>query len=334
MNQKLKFGLIGCGSISNAYSQAFEKTEKAELIAVCDIDVDAANQLAEKHGAAAYGSLLHMLDDATIDAVIICTPPSLHAEHVVACAEQGLHIICEKPVSTNVETAMNMIAVAQQQNVVFTMASKFRFVDDVIAAKKLLEAGIIGELVLFENAFTGKIDMTGRWNSNPEISGGGVLIDNGTHSLDIIRYFLGQLVRIKAVECQRIQDLIVDDTVRVFVENDSGIVGNIDLSWSINKGLPTFISLFGTEGTLHVGWQESKYKRDDQSDWTVFGNGYNKTLAFTNQIENFVESIRGNTELVVKSEDAIASVEAVEAAYQSMRSSNWQMVGQKSKTPA
>ena len=327
MNQTIKFGLIGCGGISHAYSLAFEKTNKAELVAVADVNLEAAQALAEKHGAVAYGSIKQLLDDAHIDAMIICTPPSMHEEHVLSCAEQGLHIICEKPVSTDTQSAKRMIEATAEHDVVFTMASKFRFVADVVKAKELLESGAIGDLVLFENAFTGQVDMTKRWNSNPEISGGGVLIDNGTHSLDIMRYFLGQLVRIKAVECQRIQDLIVDDTVRVFVESDSGTVGNIDLSWSINKGLPTFISLFGSEGTLHVGWQESKYKRNDASDWTVFGTGYDKTAAFTNQIENFVEAIHGNEELVVQPEDALASVEAVEAAYESMRTSTWQVVG-------
>ncbi len=327
-----KIGIVGTGAIAGAYSLAFENTDKAVLVAAADIDPAAAHAYASKHDAKAFESLEDMIDQAELDGVIISTPPVLHNQHVLACAEKGLHIMCEKPVSVDSENAMQMIESAKQNQVLFTMASKFRFVEDIAKAKKLVEQGVIGDLVLFENAFTSNVDMTKRWNSNPAISGGGVLIDNGTHSLDIMRYFLGTLVRVKAVECQRIQDIVVDDTVRVFVETECGVVGNIDLSWSINKELPTFVSLFGSEGTLHVGWQQSKYKRTGDKDWTVFGTGYDKVAAFKNQIENFVDAMDGKAKLVVQPEDALASVHAVEAAYESMRTSNWQMIGKTSET--
>ncbi len=133
--------------------------------------------------------------------------------------------------------------------------------------------------------------MTQRWNSDPTISGGGVLIDNGTHSVDIMRYFLGPIAEIQVVEGKRVQDIPVEDTVRVFVRSAAGVMGTIDLSWSINKELPYYLSIYGSAGTLHVGWKESKFRRSGDADWTVFGNGYDKIQAFGSQLDNFVAAI-------------------------------------------
>ena len=141
------------------------------------------------------------------------------------------------------------------------MASKFRYVDDVIRAKQIVDSGILGDVVLFDNAFTARVDMSKRWNSNPDVSGGGVLIDNGTHSVDIARYFLGPLAEVHVVEGRRSQGLKVEDTVQIFVRSEQGAMGTIDLSWSINKELDRYISIYGTQGTVFVGWKEARYRQ-------------------------------------------------------------------------
>ncbi|MBV9957424.1 MAG: Gfo/Idh/MocA family oxidoreductase, partial [Acidobacteria bacterium] len=186
--------------------------------------------------------------------------------------------------------------------------------------------GILGEIVLFENAFTSRVDMAARWNSNPAISGGGVLIDNGTHSVDLMRYFLGPLADVQVVEGKRSQGLSVEETVHIFVRSMGGVMGAIDLSWSINKELDSFINIYGSHGTISVGWKESKYRQTSSRDWVVFGKGYNKVEAFRNQINNFARAIAGEESLLVTPEDALASVEVVEAAYSALRQNRWTTV--------
>lgn len=216
-----------------------------------------------------------------------------------------------------------MVAAAERSDAQLTMASKFRYARDVVEAKSIVTSGLIGEVVLFENAFTSRVEMKSRWNSDPTISGGGVLVDNGTHSVDILRYFLGPLVEIQVVEGRRIQDIPVEDTVRVFVRSAAGVMGSIDLSWSLNKELPNYISVYGSTGTLHVGWKESKFRRASDTEWSVFGSGYDKVQAFGSQINNFVRSIQGAEAPLITLADALASVEVIDAAYDAMWRAAW-----------
>jgi len=168
--------------------------------------------------------------------------------------------------------------------------------------------------------------MSNRWNSNPAISGGGVLIDNGTHSVDIMRYFLGPVAELQVIEGRRIQQLDVEDTVRMFARTKTGILGSIDLSWSMNKEQPYYLSIYGSHGTVLVGWKDSKYRRSSDTEWVPFGEGYNKFQAFRGQIENFSRVLRGEDKLLVTAEDALASVEVIETACESLHHSVWQPV--------
>jgi predicted dehydrogenase len=242
--------------------------------------------------------------------------------------EDGLHVLCEKPLAIDSQSAQRMIETAVRVDRLFTMASKFRYVADVARAKALVESGIIGELVLLDNIFTGRVDMSNRWNSNPTISGGGVLIDNGTHSLDLTRYFLGELAQVQVIEGHRIQNLEVEDTVKLFARSKTDVLASIDLSWSVSKEQPYYLSIYGSAGTLLVGWKESKYRRVNDADWTVFGNGYSKVEAFTRQIDNFSDAILGIDSLVVTPADALASVQVIEAAYRSMAKGAWEPISE------
>lgn len=327
MKDKLKFGLVGAGSIAQAYAQAFETSDTACLVAVADVRSNAARALAEGLGCRSYDSYQELADAETaLSGVVICTPPVTHPEISTHFLRRKVHVLCEKPLSIDVASARMMLDVAMENGVTLTMATKFRYVEDVVRAKSIVASGILGEIVLFENAFTSRVDMSSRWNSNPAISGGGVLIDNGTHSVDLMRYFLGPLADVQVVEGKRSQGLAVEETVHIFVRSTRGVMGAIDLSWSINKELDSFINIYGSRGTVSVGWKESKYRQSSSRDWIVFGKGYDKVEAFRNQIDNFSRAIVGEESLLVTPEDALASVEVVEAAYTALRENRWTTV--------
>lgn len=319
----MKFAIIGAGAIARAYAQAFEQSDAGKVVAVADVRAEAAQTLAEELRCQAFTSYQELAETVAPDAVIICTPPVSHPAIAIYFMERGVHVLCEKPLSIDSASACRMAETAAQNGVVFTMASKFRYVNDVIKAKSIVAAGLIGDIILFENAFTSRIDMSQRWNAQPEMSGGGVLIDNGTHSLDIMRYFLGPLADVQVVEGKRSQGLAVEETVRIFVRSASGVMASADLSWSINKELDTYLNIYGSHGTLQLGWKFSRYRQASARDWVTFGTGYDKVQAFRSQLENFAGAIRGTEKLLITAADGVASVEAVEAAYASLRETHW-----------
>jgi predicted dehydrogenase len=218
-----------------------------------------------------------------------------------------------------------MLVAAVRAGRLLTMASKFRYVADVIAAKQLVARGAIGDVVAFENTFASYVDMSGRWNAVPELSGGGVLIDNGTHSVDLVRYLLGPVDEVRAYAANRIQPLAVEDTVHVVVRTRAKAVGSIDLSWSLRKEIPSIVALYGRFGTIEVGWRTSRLRVGD-GDWEQFGHGYDKLGAFRAQHENFAAAIRGEEELLIGPIDALASVRVIETAYSALRSDRWFVV--------
>ena len=320
---KMRFGLVGAGAIAQTWCQAFQNSHTAQLVGIVDVRDEVASAVAERMKCKPFSSPADLVDELHPDSVVLCTPPSTHPELCTWFLARGINVLCEKPLAVGLDEARVMLDAAEQSDALLTMASKFRYVSDVVQAKSIVSSGVIGDVVLFENAFTSRVDMTHRWNADPEISGGGVLIDNGTHSVDILRYFLGPLVELQVIEGKRVQDIPVEDTVRMFARSEGGVMGSIDLSWSLNKDLPNYLSIYGSQGTVHVGWKESKYRRASDEKWTIFGKGYDKFQAFGSQLDNFVKAARGEEESLITLADALASVEVIEAGYDAMWRASW-----------
>jgi len=324
---KVKIAIIGCGRISQEHLRAFARIKNVKIQAVTDKISEKAKSVAEQYKCSAYTDYKDMIKSESLDAVIICTPPNGHSKISIFAMSRGLHVLCEKPFALDRIEAERMCSYAKERRLILMMASKFRFVDDVVKAKGIIESGLLGKLVLFENVFCSRVDMTKRWNSKRRISGGGVLIDNGTHSLDIARFLLGPITLIQAQFGCQVQDIPVEDTARIYFQTKSKVMGTIDLSWSLNKDLPSYISIYGTEGTLLIGWKSSKYKIHEKDKWEVFGTGYDKHKAFANQSRHFIDCIALKKRPIITSTEGLESVKVLETAYKSSTINKWLKVG-------
>ena len=144
----IRFGLVGAGAIAQSYVQAIEECEGAELVAVADVREEAAAAAAHVAGCKSFTSYEEMLRDVPFDAAIVCTPPGIHPEICIRLLESGVHVLCEKPLAVSSEQAAAMLGAAKKSGNKFTMASKFRFVEDVVKAKSIVTSGMIGEVIL------------------------------------------------------------------------------------------------------------------------------------------------------------------------------------------
>ncbi len=322
-NASLNFALIGCGRIAQTHLEAISAIPECKLKGVADIREKTAKSVADQYGCNAYTDFRQVLEGNHIDGAVICTPPNTHAEIATFFLENSVHVICEKPLALTSKEAGLMVKKAEEKGCLFMMASKFRYVKDIIKAKGIVESGILGDIILFENVFCSKVDMRDRWNSKKEIAGGGVLIDNGSHSVDIARFLLGPIVKVQAEEGRRVQKLQVEDTSRLYFRTKSDIMGTVDLSWSIHKEQESYIDLYGTEGVLSIGWKCSKYRQSEKLDWVIFGSGYDKSPAFARQISNFVGTIKGREMPLINAKDGLESVKVIEAAYKSASMNKW-----------
>lgn len=322
---ELRLAIVGCGAIADAYQKALRGLPDVHVTAVVDPNPLARDRVAGEDAAIARCANLGEMPDCEL--ALVLTPPDSHESLSTTLLQRGIHVLCEKPLAPTVAAAERMLATARASERRLMMGSKFRFTPDVTAARGLLDRGICGDVVMYENVFCSHVDMSKRWNARPDVSGGGVLIDNGCHSVDLARYLLGPLARVQVQFGRRVQDVPVEDTARMLFHSASEALGSIDLSWSVHKQTDAYVRLHGTAGTIEIGWRGSRYKTsagaDSTAEWQAFGQGYAKIPAFQAQLENFVAVVRGEAEPVIDDDDALASVIVIDRAYRSAREDRW-----------
>jgi predicted dehydrogenase len=317
----IRVGIVGLGRAGRVHLEAWQSLADVEVVAVAD-PAPIARDLAHTRVAHVYADPLRMMERERLDAISICTPPSEHPELAVAAARRGLHVLCEKPLATDTGAALRMVRGASAARRHLLLATKFRHVDDLVRARRLIGEGAIGVPVRFEIEFASLVDMTRRWNSDPRLSGGGVIIDNGCHAFDIVNFLFGSVIGVLATELKRVQSVDVEDSAAILVTASRGLIGTINLSWSLPSGSGAYVRVHGTAGSIEVNWQGSRVCRPAKEPEAI-GVGYDKVAAHRRMMRDFCDVIRGARRPWISPGDALRTVAAVDAAYRSIWRGGW-----------
>jgi predicted dehydrogenase len=320
----MRIGVIGVGRAGRIHLEAWRGVDGAQVVAIADRS-PVVRRTARDEGLLAYGDPLDMIARESLDAVSVCTPPVFHAPVTVACLERNLDVLCEKPLALNGREALKMLRTAARLKRHLVLATKFRHVPDLVRARELINQGAIGEPVAFEIDFSSMVDMSGRWNARRTIAGGGVVIDNGCHAFDIVAFLFGTVSRVHATRLKPLQTIGVEDSATVLVAAGQGLIGRIDLSWSLATGRETYVTVYGSRGTIEVGWKGSRLRRMNEPAVAI-GNGYDKLEAHRLMLTAFRDLAAGEGRPWITPGEALRTVAAVEAGYRSLRSGGWSAV--------
>ncbi len=322
--QPIRIGLIGAGGYGSALASAVARSSHAVLTAVCDGDTATRERVASEFDATAFANDESLISADACDAVLVATPPATHAAICTRLLAANLHVLCEKPLTLSNSDASAMQEAAQDSAGSLAMATKFRHAADVIEAMRLIKDGRIGRLEEMEVVFSGRYAAGENWRSEPDMSGGGVLADNGPHALDLVAHFLGAVDEVHAVEARRVQVLPVDETVRITASTKSGALATCSLSWSTPRIAPYYATIYGNQGVIQLGWGDARIQSSDDKQWQSFGTGYDKSQSLEQQVNDFVAKIRGDESPTATLDQSIANVAMVAAAYESLWSGKFQ----------
>ncbi len=210
---RIRVGIVGCGQMGRWHLEAYRQNPRVELAAFADTTLGFATAFAAETGgrARAYRSHREMLARESLDAVSICTLPVTHREIAVDVLHAGAHVLCEKPLASSIADAAAMCETAAESGRLLIPGFKFRFFEEVQKARELVQSSVLGPILKARLMFGGHIDMAGTWYARPELSGGGVLMDNGPHAFDLIRFVFGDIVSVSAATATH-QPIEVEDT--------------------------------------------------------------------------------------------------------------------------
>ena len=313
--------LIGAGRIGRVHLDAWRSVSGVRVAAVCDESQEALGRVAGI-GISTGTCAATLLDRGDYDIASICTPPDSHLRMARLCFERGVDVLSEKPFTIGLRQARDFVASAEEHGRRFLMATKFRHVPAVRAAHRLIHDGAIGEPLTFTIEFSAPVDMSRRWTSLAEVSGGGVIIDNGCHALDLARFLFEDIEAIHAVRLKQVQDLDVEDSAVLSLLMNSGVRGTITVSWSFRSAGDSYVTVRGSRGAIEIGWHASFLHVEGQGT-TKIGEAYDKAAVHRHMMAACAKWIRGEEPPWIIPEDCIACVAAVDAAYASLDSGEW-----------
>ena len=332
MAKKYGFGLVGCGVISKWHINAINMIEDASLIGVYDTYALGAQKLAQEYGVKAFSTYEEMLNCEEIDIINICTPSGTHAPLIIEAAKAHKNIIVEKPMAITKEQIDDVIDAVEKNNVKLAVISQLRYEEDVIKLKQAIDNKVFGDIisadVYMKYYRSQEYYDSSAWRGTWEMDGGGVLMNQGIHGIDLLKYLVGPVKNVMGMCKTLSRNIDVEDTANVLLEFKNGALGVIQGTTTLNGGLPRFIHINGTKGYCQL--TEKKITKwnvdgkeymtdnvvDDSSNSFSDPKGLSDDSHF-NQINDFVSALKEDKKPNIDMYDAKETLDIILGAYKS-----------------
>ncbi len=335
----VRVGVIGCGKISQVrHLPEYEANPHAQIVALYDVNLERAHELAERYGATAYETLDELLAAPDVDAVSVCTSNATHAETTIKALQAGKHVLCEKPMAITLEECEQMVAAADAAGKQLMIDQNQRFAKAHIRAKELLDAGRIGRVLTFRTTFghggpeTWSVDPgTGSWFFDPKRAAMGAMADLGVHKTDLIQWLIGQTVVSTTAHVTTLDkrdpegNLVgVDDNAVCIYRMSGGAVGTMTASWTYYGPEDNSTVIYGTEGVMRI-YDDPAHsividRRDGERelyDEEAIQTNDNQTASGI--IDAFVACLEDGTEPAIPASSVLPAMRAVFASIESSK---------------
>ncbi|HUT10051.1 MAG TPA: Gfo/Idh/MocA family oxidoreductase [Thermoguttaceae bacterium] len=331
------FGVVGCGMIAHFHAKALADIRGAKLVAGFDMVPAAADKLAEATGCTPYYRLADMLADPAVDVVTIGTPSGAHMEPAVAAARAGKHVIVEKPLEITLRRCDRIIRECEKAGVVLSTIFPSRFHESSIEMKRALDAGRFGRLTVGDAIVkwyrTQAYYDSGDWRGTWELDGGGALMNQAIHSVDLLTWLMGPVAEIRAQTALLAHERIaVEDVAMATLRFENGALGIIEASTAIYPGYLKRIEIHGSGGSAImeeedlIKWDFAKKAARDaaihqrMSQQISGGGGAADPAAIghhghTRQFQDVLKAIKKGTRPAVDGAEGRRSVEIILAIY-------------------
>src|SRR5437588_11817104 len=342
MTSKLRFGIIGCGVIGHIHAEAIATLPDAQLVAVVDTVLKPTQELMDEFHVTHYGNLQEMLAREQLDVVDVCTPSGMHGEHACQVMRAGVNVIVEKPMEVSRAAIEEMLRVQQETGVKLAVISQHRFDPDTIKVHDLVEAQAFGRLVLGNALIPWYRSQTyydsGAWRGTWKLDGGGALMNQAIHSVDLLTWIMGPVVEVRAETATLAHERIeVEDTAVATLRFANGALGVIEASTAVYPGYLKRIEIHGSEGTAVLEEEDikvwdfaRKQKRDDaihqrmQEHHSTGGGASDPTAighhGHARQFADVLDAIRRKRPPLIDAYEGRRSVEIITAIYKSANS--------------
>ncbi len=328
-------GILGGGNISETHARAASEIEGVEVAAVCGPNHEKAARLSSLYGGAVYDDLQPFLEHKSLDVVAIGSPSGLHAEQGIAAARRGLHVLVEKPIDITAERADALIAACELAGVKLGVFFQDRVAPDCCKLKDLMEAGRLGKPILASARVKWyrppDYYSNSRWRGTWALDGGGALMNQGVHTVDLLLWLLGDVARVTAQAATSLHDIEVEDTVVATLEFANGALGTLEATTSAYPGYPRRLELTGSEGTIileHDRVVSSDLRTPLQDFSWAGGENFNPSATsplvsdvrgHRRILEDFLRAIKTDSKPRCDGREARRSVQLVQAIYESSR---------------